>query len=577
VEHVRRQQRRGAAKKRVGGVGAPPPPPPPNLAGRTHHLPSPSRLPLRPAPNPTQPNLATAALAAGRRDIELDRRRASVGGCALGQWRAADLYPAAPHDLPAANPAIAVSTTTTAGASPPPSSDLPPGPAARPSQAAGVGQSAAAGASAGGAVPTEPKPGAASSAGVAGAAASTAGGKVGAASLAGAAGAAASTAVNGVRGCAPCLEKRLAAGAVSGLSAYTRSLMDRPMSTWFFGPVEALPSCGQAALRSESGARTAGQETVPLGQVPKSPEARLRDMATLNRYIREVWQTALKAGLIPRNQPAPRQLGPEDVKIILAEFFLGSDSRCTTIKPDCLSTLFPPPHLAHLPRRKSDRAGASPSGNSTGAPGRESGGPWPGLVGSTSPVCMNISKSQEDRRIYLRVYDLLTAFPDRWLDSVVIDAYIHLLQEHCQFKDSLYVNSAENDPSLAEISRTPPCYKYIICPLFYRSHWTVLFISHPSKRIRYLNSQVVDRSTPEFQTRPFAELFPGYSVKMLTPTKQCDQSSCGVIVCLWSHIFLYFDEEEMDRIKCPDINPCRDMVLKQLILSYIILNRSLQQ
>lgn len=381
------------------------------------------------------------------------------------------------------------------------------------------------------------------------------------------------------------------------LSTFTKQVMDKPMSTWFFG---SLAECSSS--RSETGSRIAGQEEVPLGQVPKSREGRLKDMQTLNQYIRETWQMAHDKGIIPKNQPPPRELGPDDVKIILAEFYLGSDSRCTGINHDTLATLLPPPHLASLPRRKSHSSKAAkreerdvappqtspqpeeivameagsgkPSSLISSAPSKL-GGKFPGLVASTSPVCLDIARNQEDRKVYLRIYDLLTAFPDRWLDSVIIDAYIHLLHEHCGFKDTLYVNSAEHDPSLSEIAKTPSCYRYIICPLFYRSHWTILFISHPSKRIRYLNSQVVDQRTPSFQTQPFRELFPGYQVSMLTPTRQCDNSSCGVLACLWAYIFLYFDEEEMDRIRCPDIHPFRETILRQLILSYIVLNRAI--
>jgi hypothetical protein len=440
------------------------------------------------------------------------------------------------------------------------------------------------------------------------------------------------------------------------LSAYTQSVLHRPMSSWFFGP-DADKGVGQGAprgpaqvLRGETGARIGGNEEVPLGQVPKSIEGRRKDIEALNALVRETYELAIARKLIGREQAPPRPLGPEDVKLVIADFFLGSDAgTCTHVRADTLATLLQPPHLRGLsprippPANSTPRAGGTAVGGTAvgGTAAADScqsscqsscpltvgggGGDWPGddtetfrsgggrrsatagaadkdsdkdtkkaketgkdgekaggglfadmverRSGSTG-VCGRLARNQESRRVQLRVYDLLTAFPDRWLDSVVIDAYIHLLQEHSGLRGTLYINSAEQDPSLAEIRQTPGCFSYIICPLFYRSHWTVIFISHVSKRIRYLNSQVVDKNTPEFQTRPFAEIFPDYKVSMLTPTKQCDQSSCGVLACIWAHIFLYYKEEEMDRIKCPDIDLFRKVLLQQLILSYILLNRS---
>jgi Ulp1 protease family, C-terminal catalytic domain len=378
-----------------------------------------------------------------------------------------------------------------------------------------------------------------------------------------------------------------------------------PLTDWLFGcskrELDRRSDLAEATKtrRGEGGSRVGGQEVVPHGQVPRSLDMRRKDMAELNDLVSETYDLALNLGLIPRDQPRPRRLVPDDVKLIIAKFVLTADNQCTLIKADCLSSLLPVPHLAHKKRRQHEYASFDDSEGSEaadGAPGpdggqkrrrrkKEGGGTaggsggagrfWPS-IGLGRPGCAELRSVLKDREIVLRVYDLLTGFKDRWLDSVVIDAYIHLLQEHCPFRDVLYVNSAEHDPTLNEIAHTPSCFKYIICPLFYRSHWTVLFISHPSRRIRYLNSQVVDRTTPEFQTKPFAELFPGYKVSMLTPTKQCDQSSCGVLVAMWAYIFLFYDEDEMDQIKCPDIGPFRDTLLKQLVLSYVLCNRSLQ-
>jgi hypothetical protein len=375
------------------------------------------------------------------------------------------------------------------------------------------------------------------------------------------------------------------------LSEETKRILHKPMSQWWFGDTS------DTAKRTETGSRVAGQE-VQIGQVPKSTQARIQDMRQMNAYIRQVLEMAKQMGLVPSNTPVPRELVPGDVRTIMAEFYLAPDGNCTKISPD-LSTLLPPPHLAHISRRTmqdppisaldSDqevRSVGGANGKRAGQNGTVSTRKrWPTdhFINSLAPKCATIARAQEDRKIYLRVYDLLTSFPERWLDSVIIDAYIHLLLEHSNTKDMLYVNSAEHDPSLAEIKNTPSCYKYIVIPLWLASHWTILLISHSPAvvngksyrgRIRYLNSQVVDRRTPEMQTRPFKELFPDYHVALIAKPDQCNSFDCGVYVCLWATLFLFYDEEEIDRIKCPDAEAMRMTILQQLILSYIVLKRS---
>jgi hypothetical protein len=102
----------------------------------------------------------------------------------------------------------------------------------------------------------------------------------------------------------------------------------------------------------------------------------------------------------------------------------------------------------------------------------------------------------------------------------------------------------------------------------------VILIDNGRKRIRYLNSQVVDTRTPDFQCRPFREVFPGYEVELVTKSQQCDNSSCGVYCCLWAHLFLFYEEQDLDNIRCPDAIKFRLTVLYQLIIAYILLPRS---
>jgi hypothetical protein len=167
---------------------------------------------------------------------------------------------------------------------------------------------------------------------------------------------------------------------------------------------------------------------------------------------------------------------------------------------------------------------------------------------------------------------LLTLFKGRWLDSVVLDAYLHVLQEHWPFKNVLYINSAETDPSLQELKDTPSCYPYILSVLFYKNHWTVIMIDHVRKTIRYLNSQVVDPAIPVIQSRPYQLAFPTYDVQNVTHSQQCNKSDCGVYSAAWMMIYLYYQEAEFNRVQCEDMYKFRETFLLQLILYFYLLD-----
>lgn len=210
-------------------------------------------------------------------------------------------------------------------------------------------------------------------------------------------------------------------------------------------------------------------------------------------------------------------------------------------------------------------------------------------------TCARIGRQQKERQIRLRLSNMRTLLPDRWLDSVVIDAYLHILQEHWPQKDKLYVHSAEANPTLKEIVQTPGCYKFILIPLWRLSHWTVLLVDHtpfrvPTSydssgkplayqkykgRIRYINSQVVNPATPDIQTRPFEEAFPDYYVanNVRGTAQQCDNSSCGVYVCFWAFCLLYYSEKEILEVRCADIDKFRRRMIHQLFLYYFFSHR----
>lgn len=190
-------------------------------------------------------------------------------------------------------------------------------------------------------------------------------------------------------------------------------------------------------------------------------------------------------------------------------------------------------------------------------------------VGRQNSTCRAIDQSLHQKVMHLSLRDILTALVDRWFNSYVINAYIHALLEAHPMKHFIYVNSAEDDPTLEEIAATPACFPIVISPLFRDHHWTMLGIFHNTKEIFYLNSDVVDQRTPKEQTRPFQQLFPGYKLHIIPCVKQCDNSSCGAYVCFWAYAFLY-RRDALLNITCPDILRFRTIIRQQLLFSYFI-------
>jgi hypothetical protein len=190
---------------------------------------------------------------------------------------------------------------------------------------------------------------------------------------------------------------------------------------------------------------------------------------------------------------------------------------------------------------------------------------------NSTAQCSIIERKQTHRKIRLTFANLLTLFPERWLDSVVLDAFLHILQEHWPLKEFLYLNSAEQDPNFKEIRSTPKCYEYVMSVLYLQFHWTVIMIDNVKKEIRYLNSQVVDQRTPNKQSKPFKEIFPSYDLENYSQAQQCNQSDCGVYSAAWAMMFLYYNKEDMDTIRCPEMKLFRKSMLLQIILSMYLI------
>lgn len=86
-------------------------------------------------------------------------------------------------------------------------------------------------------------------------------------------------------------------------------------------------------------------------------------------------------------------------------------------------------------------------------------------------------------------------------------------------------------------------------------------------------SQTVDSQTPLIQTKPFGDAFPGYKIVKHALPRQCDSSSCGVYACFFAMCALFYGEEAMDSVTCPDIDAFRSLILHQLLRSYVLLKR----
>lgn len=183
--------------------------------------------------------------------------------------------------------------------------------------------------------------------------------------------------------------------------------------------------------------------------------------------------------------------------------------------------------------------------------------------------CKGLESSQSNHEIQLTVPDLSTLLPNRWLNSVVINAYLHWILECHPDKSKIYLNSAQDDMTTNpyELSMIGSCYDYILTALFENSHWTILFIDHKTKEIWHLNSDVNDSNAPRRQVRPYERALHDYQLRIIPCVKQCDNSSCGVYVCYWAWALLY-RRKALLSITCPDILQFRTLVLHQILLAY---------
>jgi hypothetical protein len=104
----------------------------------------------------------------------------------------------------------------------------------------------------------------------------------------------------------------------------------------------------------------------------------------------------------------------------------------------------------------------------------------------THPTCKRMRQGQASHYIDLNLENLRSILKDRWADSAILNAALHLLLEFYPEKESVYLNSAQLDFNWSELAKTPRCYTKVASCLFLDSHWTFGFIDHTTREIWYV-------------------------------------------------------------------------------------------
>lgn len=282
-----------------------------------------------------------------------------------------------------------------------------------------------------------------------------------------------------------------------------------------------------------------------MGQVPDTTEGRRKDLQTLQSFISEA-EAYCKNNQI-KYKPLRSRLKIEDIRngILIAEFTLAPDSLDSFPSKN---QLLPIPHMYN-------------QGKSIQPPTKRSIN-----IDDRDETCSRIHNNQRSKKIQLRYSNLLTLFDGRWLDSVVIDAMIHVLQEHFPLKRFMYINSAEKDPTMEELKLTAGCSDMVLSVLWLKSHWSCIAINHRRKRIRYLNSQLLTQETAIEQTKPFRKYFPDYTVVTHSPSQQNNGYDCGVYSVMSIHLLMYYDENEVERITPNDAFLYQKFILRKSVV-----------
>lgn len=100
-------------------------------------------------------------------------------------------------------------------------------------------------------------------------------------------------------------------------------------------------------------------------------------------------------------------------------------------------------------------------------------------------TCQRMRHGQSTHYIDLTLENVRSILKDRWADSAVLNAAMHLLLEFYPEKDSVFLNSAQLDFNWSDLAKTPRCYSKVASCLYLDSHWTMGFIDHDTREIWY--------------------------------------------------------------------------------------------
>lgn len=191
--------------------------------------------------------------------------------------------------------------------------------------------------------------------------------------------------------------------------------------------------------------------------------------------------------------------------------------------------------------------------------------------GTETKQCKVLRETQARNIVHLRVHSLFTLLPGRWIDSACLDAYLHVLHRHFPKRDQLFLISAEHDPDFNQLIQSTQCYMYLLLPLYANKHWTLAFINKPCAEIWYFNSDLthgLQYGNVDRQMAPYRQHFPSYHIEVVKVPEQTDTFSCGTFVAYFAYCLL-FSPSSIEKLKGWNAETFRDLILKQLVLSYL--------
>lgn len=305
------------------------------------------------------------------------------------------------------------------------------------------------------------------------------------------------------------------------------------------------------------------------GQVPTSLEGQEQDLYDINLELEEAIRYAVKKKLI--NERSASEIRPFTLDDIREDTCIGTFSLSV---PEWAETI-PSAALLKLPRlippKKMQKIQSASFSFDLDEP----------MLHRCPATAANSATSNSVKPRALYISSLRTALRNgnrstvthRWLDSNFLDALCWIYLMMSPLRHVVNLNSSSEDPPLEAMRQMKQCVDKFASILYYRNHWTVVFIDHVKKMIWYLNSQVdPNDDIVTRQTRPFQQVLGNkYKVIPITKVQQCNNSDCGVFSAAWVYIFLFYENRDINQITCRDMLTFRKTMLRQVLLFFRVL------